>query len=58
MTTRKARASKSRASMRMGYGSTLPLSFLKNPFKGGTKMVSAGVKQMKRGAGIYFRMRF
>ncbi|MFH1874847.1 MAG: hypothetical protein ABH859_06660 [Pseudomonadota bacterium] len=58
MKARRVSAATTRSSMRMGYGAMLPLNFLKNPFQGGTKMVSAGIKQMKKGAGIYFRMRF
>lgn len=42
----------------MKMGRMLPTSIFKNPLKGGTKVAVAGVTTMKKGVGVYFRVRF
>lgn len=49
---------KARIRPTMKMGKVLPLSFMRNPLKGGTKYVRAGVTTMKKGAGIYVKMVF
>ena len=49
---------KARIRSTMKMGQVLPLSFMRNPLKGGTKLVRAGVTTMKKGAGIYMKVKF
>ena len=38
---------------------TMPMmSCMKNPFKGGTKTVTAGFGMIRKGAGVFLRMKF
>ena len=49
-------SSRARPKMRMAYN--MPFGNMRNPFKGGTKMASAGVRAKKSGVAVYFSVKF
>ena len=42
----------------MKMGTSLPMMLPGNPFKGGTKFAQAGVTTMKKGIGVFFKLKF
>lgn len=42
----------------MKMGTTLPMTLPGNPFRGGSQFAQAGVTTMKKGIGVFLKLKF
>ena len=56
MKAQKRKEIRQRPTMKMG--TSLPMTLPGNPFKGGTQFAQAGVTPMRKGIGVFLKLKF